>query len=91
MALGSAALFASSPVIQTQLARAAGPAATIAFALNGSMIYFGQGLGATLGGTVAATSGIVWAGVAGSGVAIAALLVSRILRSEDHKTDLATR
>jgi len=65
MALGSAALFATSPVIQTRLARSAGPAATIAFALNGSMIFFGQGFGATLGGTVTALSGIAWSGLAG--------------------------
>lgn len=90
MALGSGALFATSPVIQTQLARSAGPAATIAFALNGSMIYFGQGLGATLGGTVTAVSGIAWVGIAGSLVALAGLLVIGILRSEAPKTDLAT-
>ena len=90
MALGSAALFATSPVIQTQLARAAGPAATIAFALNGSMIYFGQGLGATLGGTVTAMSGIAWIGIAGTLVAIAGLLVVGLLRSQASETDLAT-
>ncbi len=90
MALGSAALFATSPVIQTQLARSAGPAATIAFALNGSMIYFGQGLGATLGGTVTALSSIAWAGIAGSLIAIACLFVIGLLRSETRKTDLAT-
>lgn len=87
MALGSGALFATSPVIQTQLAKSAGPAATIAFALNGSMIYFGQGLGATLGGTVTAISGIAWVGIAGSLVAIAGLLVIAILRSETCQTD----
>jgi len=90
MALGSGALFATSPVIQTQLARSAGPAATIAFALNGSMIYFGQGLGATLGGTVTAMSGIAWVGIAGTLVAVTGLLVIGSLRSGARKTDLAT-
>lgn len=91
MALGSAALFATSPVIQTELAKSAGPAATIAFALNGSMIYFGQGLGATLGGTVTAASGIAWIGIAGSLVAMSGLLVIAVLRNDTHKTDLSTQ
>ncbi|MGX6646556.1 MFS transporter [Maricaulaceae bacterium MS644] len=90
MVLGSAALFATSPVIQTQLANSAGPAATIAFALNGSMVYFGQGLGATLGGTVTAVSGIAWTGIAGALVAIAGLLVVGLLRPAASKTHLAT-
>ena len=90
MALGSAALFATSPVIQTQLARSAGPAATIAFALNGSMIFFGQGLGATLGGAVTAKSGIAWIGIAGTLVALIGLLAIGSLRRRANATDLAT-
>lgn len=73
MIAGSAALFATSPIIQTSLAKAAGPAATIAFALNGSMLYFGQGLGAALGGWVTAQFGLGWVGLAGSIVALVAL------------------
>lgn len=90
MTLGSGALFATLPVIQTELVRTAGPAATIAFALNGSMVYFGQGLGATLGGSVTAMFGIAWIGVMGCLVAFAALLVVGFLRSETRKIDLAT-
>lgn len=90
MTFGSAALFATSPVIQTELARAAGPAATIAFALNGSMIYFGQGLGATLGGSVTAVTSIVWTGIVGSMVGVVALLVIGLVQRETHKTDPAT-
>lgn len=86
MASGSAALFATSPVIQTQLAKSAGTAATIAFALNGSMIYFGQGLGATLGGSVTAMSGIGWIGLAGSVVALAGLFTITRLRSPEKVT-----
>lgn len=73
MTAGSAALFATSPIIQTSLAKSAGPAATIAFALNGSMLYFGQGLGAALGGWVTAQLGLASVGIAGSIVALAAL------------------
>ncbi|MBI1394038.1 MAG: MFS transporter [Alphaproteobacteria bacterium] len=76
MALGSGALFASNPVIQSELAKSAGPAATIAFALNSSMVYFGQGLGATLGGSVTAVSGIGWIGAAGALVALICLGVA---------------
>lgn len=91
MAMGSAALFATSPVIQTELARSAGPAATIAFALNGSMIYFGQGLGATLAGGVTAISDIAWAGIAGGLVAIVALCVIGLLKNASRETVLATQ
>ena len=75
MALSSAALFATSPVIQTRLAESAGPAVTIAFALNGSMVYFGQGFGAVLGGSVISTTGITWLGVCGALVAIVGIFV----------------
>lgn len=75
MIMGSAALFATSPIIQTQLAMSAGPAATIAFALNGSMIFFGQGVGASLGGSVTVISSIGWTGAAGCLVAIAGLFI----------------
>ena len=75
MVAGSAALFATSPIIQTSLAKAAGSAATIAFALNGSMLYFGQGLGAALGGWVTAQFGLAWVGLAGTIVAVTALLI----------------
>ncbi|MCR9180650.1 MAG: MFS transporter [Erythrobacteraceae bacterium] len=80
MTAGSAALFATSPIIQSSLAKAAGPAATIAFALNGSMLYFGQGLGAALGGWVTAQFGLAWVGVAGAIVAMAALAMIAALR-----------
>lgn len=75
MAFSSAALFATSPVIQTRLAESAGPAVTIAFALNGSMVFFGQGLGAVLGGSVISIAGITWLGLCGALVAIFGVFV----------------
>ncbi|MEO1080279.1 MAG: MFS transporter [Pseudomonadota bacterium] len=80
MAMGSAALFAMSPVIQTQLANTAGASATLAFAVNGSMLYFGQGLGASLGGAVFAASSIVWVGAAGACVAVLGFAVASGLK-----------
>ncbi|WP_439107644.1 MFS transporter [Congregibacter sp.] len=80
MALNSAALFATTPVAQTQLAIAAGPATTIAFALNGSMVYSGQGLGSSLGGAVTSSIDLGWTGVAGAVAAFLALLLAQRLR-----------
>ncbi|EAQ96014.2 Arabinose efflux permease [Congregibacter litoralis KT71] len=79
MAFNSAALFGTSPVVQSQLANAAGPATTIAFALNGSMLYSGQGLGSSLGGAVTNFIGLGWTGIAGAVAALLALLLARRL------------
>lgn len=79
MMFGSAALFATSPIIQSQLTIAAGPAATLAFALNGSMLYAGQGLGAFTGGAITSLYGLGWTGLAGAGCAALALLLTRRL------------
>jgi DHA1 family inner membrane transport protein len=94
MALGSAALFALAPVIQTQLARNAGASATLAFAMNGSMLYFGQGLGAGLGGSVYAETSIAWVGVAGAcvavlGIGVASGLHPSVPDTEEPPEDLA--
>jgi len=89
MTLASAALFAMSPVIQTELARTAGASATLAFAVNGSMLYFGQGLGASLGGAVLAASSVAWVGVAGACVAGVGILVGQGLQSSPPEGQLA--
>ena len=73
MVAGSAALFASLPVIQSKLAQNAGAATTIAFALNGSMLYIGQGLGASFGGLTIDSVGIAWIGAVGALVALMGL------------------
>ncbi|WOJ95439.1 MFS transporter [Congregibacter brevis] len=80
MAFNSAALFATTPVAQTKLALAAGPATTIAFALNGSMVYSGQGLGSSLGGAVTSSIDLGWTGVAGAIAALLALLLAQRLK-----------
>ncbi|MEM1191204.1 MAG: MFS transporter [Pseudomonadota bacterium] len=82
MASASAALFAMSPVIQTQLANTAGASATLAFAVNGSMLYFGQGLGASLGGAVFAASSIAWVGAAGACVAVLGIAIASGLKDD---------
>ena len=79
MMFNSASLFGTSPVIQSQLANAAGPAATIAFALNGSMLYLGQGIGSSLGGAVTSITGLGWTGITGAVAALLAILLARRL------------
>jgi DHA1 family inner membrane transport protein len=74
--VGAAALFGSVPVLQGRLMSAAGPAAPFALALNASMIFLGQGLGAALGGLVIDRIALTWVGVGGSVVAIAGLLLA---------------
>lgn len=87
MALGSAALFASLPVIQSKLVGAAGAAATIALAMNGSMLYFGQGLGAAAGGVIIASFGISWIGIGGIiSTLLALMLVYGLSSSRNSET-----
>lgn len=82
MMTGAAALFARTPVIQTRLVAAAPVAARpVVFALNGSMMFAGQGLGAAIGGAVIAGAGIGVAGYAAGTVAlVGALLAFTLLR-----------
>ena len=68
--VGATCLFACAPIIQTRLAAAAGPAATIAFAFNGSMIFMGQGLGTAIGGLSTGVFGLWAVGVTGACVAV---------------------
>jgi MFS transporter, DHA1 family, inner membrane transport protein len=81
MAISSAAVFAALPLIQSQLVNAAGSSVTIAFALNSSMVYLGQGLGSLLGGVVIAYHDMAFIGIAGAVVAFCGLLLLRGLRS----------
>lgn len=88
---GSAALFALAPIVQSALAEIAGPAATVAFALNGSVVFLGQGLGAVLGGGVIAQSSLTWTGLAGAGVAVLALHATWRVRAFHLQTQSGTR
>jgi MFS transporter, DHA1 family, inner membrane transport protein len=81
MAISSAAVFAALPLIQSHLVKAAGSSVTIAFALNSSMVYLGQGLGSLLGGVVIAHQDMAFIGSAGAVVAFCGLLLLKGLRS----------
>ncbi|MGI3169487.1 MFS transporter [Pseudooceanicola sp. C21-150M6] len=81
MAFGSTSLFGTAPIVQTRLAQAAGPAATLAFALNGSMVYLGQGTGVILGGLMLGARGLDYVSTAGMAVAVVGLLLAWALRT----------
>ncbi|WP_375174344.1 MFS transporter [Pseudooceanicola sp.] len=80
--IGSASLFATAPIVQSRLAEAAGPAAMLAFALNGSMVYLGQGSGVILGGAVLSTLGLAYISTAGIAVATIGLLLALRLKAQ---------
>lgn len=82
MLIGSASLFGTAPIVQSRLAEAAGPAATLAFALNGSMVYLGQGLGVVLGGAMLAGVGLTYISTAGIAVALLGILLALRLRAQ---------
>lgn len=77
---GSAALFASVPIIQAKLVHDAGPLTPVALALNASAIFLGQGSGAVAGGL-----GIVALGSAGTGAAGAALALIGVWLASRHR------
>jgi MFS transporter, DHA1 family, inner membrane transport protein len=71
MIAGAAALFARTPIIQSRLVAAAPTdARPVALALNGSMVFLGQGLGAALGGLALTTGGIGALGYAAAATAV---------------------
>lgn len=69
-AVGAAALFSRSPVIQARLVAAAPDARAVVLALNGSMVFLGQGLGAAAGGAAIAAFGLPATGLVGAAVAL---------------------
>lgn len=71
--LGSAALFTISPLVQAQLMDAAPQARQVVMALNGSMMFLGQGAGAALGAQVTQSFSLPMIGMAGMLVALIGL------------------
>lgn len=81
MVAGAAALFARTPAIQARLVGAAPEASSVVLALNGSMVFAGQGLGAAIGALVIGGLGVSALGFAAAGIALlgalAALAIAR--------------
>lgn len=88
MLVGSTSLFGTAPIVQTRMADAAGQAATLAFALNGSMVYLGQGVGVMLGGMVLAAYGLEYVSTAGMVLAGLGVLLALALRVSRSRQDL---
>ena len=84
--LGSTALFTMSPLVQAQLIDAAPQARQVVLALNGSMMFLGQGAGAALGAKVAQTFSLPMIGMAGMLVALVGLASAHRL----HRATAAT-
>ncbi|WP_108661237.1 MFS transporter [Acuticoccus kandeliae] len=84
--VGPVSLFAVAPVIQTRLAERAGPTATFALALNGSMVFLGQGVGVSLGAFAIGHYGLAAAPLAGAIVAALgvglAMIMAPLTRAE---------
>jgi predicted MFS family arabinose efflux permease len=78
--------FAFMPLQQYRLVVQAGENAHLALALNASAIFFGQGLGAVLGGVAAMTGTLAFNGAVGAALGAAAigmsLQVNRVLKSQ---------
>jgi DHA1 family inner membrane transport protein len=71
MLLGAAPLFARMPVIQARLVAAApSESGPVVLALNGSMVFAGQGLGAAVAGVATGAAGLWAVGLAGSALAL---------------------
>ncbi|RHW22204.1 MFS transporter [Pseudomonas jilinensis] len=67
---GAAALFALTPLVQAQLLEAAPGARQVTVALNGSVMFLGQGLGAALGAWVSQLLSLQLLGLTGMLVAL---------------------
>ncbi len=81
ISLGAAGLFTLSPLIQAQLVEAAPHGRQVVLALNGSMMFLGQGAGAAMGAQVNQSMSLEILGVAGAGVAALGWLCARHVRA----------
>jgi DHA1 family inner membrane transport protein len=76
----SVSLFSVVPINLSQLSQSAGPATPVAFAVNGSLMSMGQGLGAIIGGRISDASGFVWLSIAAAGLALLGLMLAVFAR-----------
>jgi MFS transporter, DHA1 family, inner membrane transport protein len=77
MVFGAGALFTRIPIIQTRLANAAAPELRpVVFGLNGSMVFFGQGLGAAAGGFAIHAGGLFALGLTASCIGLLGLVLA---------------
>lgn len=84
--ISAAAMFSIGPVLQNRLLHAAPAYGTVVLALNAAFIFFGQGLGAALGGLGIRYFGLEWVGLLGALVALGGLGVA-VITTEPRATD----
>lgn len=79
--LTSATLIAPSPAIEKALVQADPKQSALTLALNTSVIYLGQGIGAVIGGMVVGSIGLAALGYVGAGIAILALVTTLLAKT----------
>lgn len=84
--LTSAALIAPSPAIEKALVQADPDQSALTLAMNTSVIYLGQGIGAGLGGLVVGSLGFGMLGYVGGGVAFLAFVIAMLYRSSSGRS-----
>lgn len=89
--LGAAALFATMPIVQAGLVAAAPHHRNVVLALNGSMIFLGQGLGAALGSLVIRADHLAGTGIAGGALAAALAIALNLQGRRMTSSPLASR
>ena len=85
MVTGAAALFARSPAIQTRLIGLDPPSANVLLALNGSMVFAGQGLGAAIGAITIYALDVSFLGFAAAMVAAGGTLLALSLTAKQRR------
>lgn len=86
MIAGAAALFARAPVIQARLVRLDPKSTNVLLALNGSMVFAGQGLGAAIGAAVTAALGTHALGYSAAVVALVGVALCASLLRDRART-----
>ncbi|WP_395174150.1 MFS transporter [Roseibium alexandrii] len=85
--LTSATLIAPSPAIEKGLVQADPEQSALTLALNTSVIYLGQGIGAGIGGLVIGSVGLAALGYVGAGVAFMALTTALLFKIDKRAFD----
>jgi DHA1 family inner membrane transport protein len=88
MIMGSAALFSRTPVIQTRLvSQSPQEVRPVMMALNGSMVFLGQGLGAAIGGLSISMIGMTWLGLTAGVVASVGMVFTLVLDRQERLSE----
>ncbi|EEE45861.1 MFS transporter [Roseibium alexandrii] len=87
--LTSATLIAPSPAIEKALVQADPRQSALTLALNTSVIYLGQGIGAGIGGLVVGSVGFAALGYFGAGIALVAVTTAAVVKIDQRGSDHA--